>query len=378
MMGKLVFILIIGSAMPLQAQNSVYGVAGLGFPGRLLSARARALGGGVAPFDRQSGINPASTGAFRSLGAGFSVVNSRRNYDALGTNVKGLTDTRFPNAVVGANLGRSSYSFSIGFSLFAERTYDIATSSQLILRGDTIQADDRVRSDGGISDIRMTLAKRLGSSTWIGVAGHFVSGSTRSSVEREFSDPFFEPVSQRETIEYFGKGIAVGFVTVPSEELQLGASLRYDSDLNIETSSGATSNVSLPVHFTAGAVFRPQLAVRWSASFTWRGWGVASDDLTAINLGSSFDTWEFGTGVEIGGAGPGTSPIPIRVGFRYAQLPFSVTGDQPTEINLSAGTGIRFASERASMDLSVERAIRDGAGANEKAWLLTLGLTVRP
>ena len=103
---RLILILALaGFATPLSAQNSIYGIAGLGFPGRSVGARARALGGGVSPFDRQSGVNPASAGAFRTLGAGFSVLSSNRNYDALGSQVNSLRDTRFPSAVVGSNIG---------------------------------------------------------------------------------------------------------------------------------------------------------------------------------------------------------------------------------------------------------------------------------
>lgn len=369
---------LIFAATSLPAQNSIYGIAGLGFPGRSLGARARALGGGVAPFDRESGVNPASTGAFRSLGAGFSVLSSSRNYEALGTRINNLTDTRFPSAVVGSNIGSGPFSFSVGYSLFMERTYDITTTSQLVLRGDSVTAEDRVGSDGGISDIRISLARKFGESFWLGVGGHFISGSTRSTVSRVFSDPLFESVSQTEDVQYYGNGISVGFILVPSDVFQVGGSVRYNTDIGIETSSGERSDVAMPVQVVGGVVFRPQLAIRWSASFTYRSWGRASEDITAIGTGQSFNTWEAGTGIEIGGAGPGTSPIPLRFGLRYAQLPFSVSGEQPTEINLSFGSGIRFASQRASLDVTVERAIRDGAGVNEKAWLLTLGVGVRP
>ncbi len=371
--------LLLLATTPLSAQNSVFGIAGLGFPGRSLGARARALGGGVSSFDRESGVNPAAAGAFRTVGAGFSVLSSNRDYEALGSQISSLKDTRFPSAVVGSNIGGGRFSFSIGYSLFMERTYDITTTSQLNLRGETVTAEDRVGSNGGISDMRFALARRFGEAVWFGVAAHFVSGSTRSSVSRVFSNPLFETVAQAETIEYFANGVSIGFITVPSDKFQIGASFRHDSDIRVETGSGEASDVDLaPIQFNGGVVFRPQLAIRWSASFGWKKWSSASADLTRIGLGQSFDTFEVGSGIEVGGAGPGTSPIPLRFGVRYAQLPFSVNSDQPTEINLSFGTGVRFASERASLDVTFERAIRDGAGANEKAWLLTLGVGVRP
>ena len=123
---------------------------------------------------------------------------------------------------------------------------------------------------------------------------------------------------------------------MPSDKFQLAGSLRVDGDIRVETGSGELSNVGMPVQFTAGMVFRPQLAVRWSASFHWRGWGSASDDLTAIGLGQSFDTWEIGSGIEIGGGGPGTSPVPIRslafFMFRFASFTASAMRSQTNDM----------------------------------------------
>ncbi|MFQ5551505.1 MAG: hypothetical protein ACE5FJ_09755, partial [Gemmatimonadales bacterium] len=163
-----------------------------------------------------------------------------------------------------------------------------------------------------------------------------------------------------------------------SDFLQLGGAVRFDTQLRLRNASDVMGEIELPTHFSAGVVIRPQVAIRWSTSFVFRTWSDASGDLAALGLGTSADTWDLGTGIEIGGAGRGTSRVPLRFGFRYGLLPFLVNADQPHEINISAGTGFQFAGNRASLDLAVERAIRDGAGASERAWLFNLGLTVRP
>ena len=70
--------------------------------------------------------------------------------------------------------------------------------------------------------------------------------------------------------------------------------------------------------------------------------------------------------------------FPLRLGIRYAQLPFSPTADQPTEWNYSVGTGAPFAANRAIIDVAVERFRRDGAGVHEVGWYVTVGITVTP
>ena len=68
----------------------------------------------------------------------------------------------------------------------------------------------------------------------------------------------------------------------------------------------------------------------------------------------------------------------MRLGFRYATLAFSPTDQQPHEFDLSVGSGIVFAGRRGVIDIALERAMRDGAGASERAWQLSVMMTVRP
>jgi hypothetical protein len=85
-----------------------------------------------------------------------------------------------------------------------------------------------------------------------------------------------------------------------------------------------------------------------------------------------------GTGIEFGADRAGLGRFPLRVGVRYAQIPFSPNAEQPTEWNFGIGTGVQFAANRAMVDVALERFQRDGAGATERGWYLTIGVTITP
>jgi hypothetical protein len=136
------------------------------------------------------------------------------------------------------------------------------------------------------------------------------------------------------------------------------------------------SSVSLPVTVGAGVEYRLSPVVRIAATSSWRGWSSAAADLTATGT-HVFDTFDSGLGLEIG-RGRGGSPFPLRLGVRYATLAFSPTAEQPHELDVSGGTGLSLARDRAQLSAAVERAIRDGGGTAERAWQVTIGFQIRP
>jgi len=72
--------------------------------------------------------------------------------------------------------------------------------------------------------------------------------------------------------------------------------------------------------------------------------------------------------------------LPVRVGFRYATLPYpTFAGSQPSEIAISGGTGLRFAKDRAGIDFTLDKVWRsDGEGRKENAWLIYVAASLRP
>ena len=70
------------------------------------------------------------------------------------------------------------------------------------------------------------------------------------------------------------------------------------------------------------------------------------------------------------------------MGGRQRTLPFGLGGADVRERAYSAGAGVPFAAGRALFDLALQRASRSLEGssvdASERAWTVSIGLTVRP
>ena len=45
---------------------------------------------------------------------------------------------------------------------------------------------------------------------------------------------------------------------------------------------------------------------------------------------------------------------------------------------ITGGVGVPLSRGRSQLDLTAQRATRNGGGATEKAWLLSIGLGIRP
>lgn len=373
-----VVFLLVALAVPAQllAQVSVYAVHGIGFPGRPLSARSRALGGGSALFDPASAINPAAPIGFRRPTAMAISGTELRTYEVAGVAADGLRNTRFPLILVGGRVSRRM-AFAASLATYAERTFDITASDTVILRGTPVGVSDRIVSDGGIADIRGALAWAVSARLSVGVSVHALSGSTKLQVRRTFEDSSFRSFRQEGRSSFWGLGAAAGFLWSALPGLDLGGAVRFDGGLDVTLDSVKVGEFNLPTTITGGVRLTPVPALRLTVTGQWRSWSDAAADVAAAGT-TAFDTWEIGTGLELGGAATGTSRIPLRLGFRYAQLPFAPDARRPRELDFSAGTGVAFANSRGLLDVVVERVLRDGTDVRERVWQISVGMTVRP
>lgn len=376
--GRLLLAAVVVSwGTPLAAQNSVFGIVGLGFPGRPISVPARALGGGTVAFDPLSAVNPAAIAAIRELTVTASLGTSFRSYRSADVAATGLEETRFPLAILAGTVPNTPLTFTASFSTYAERTFQVTTIDTIALRGAPVEVSDRIGSDGGTVDARGALGWQLSRRLSVGVAAHIITGAARLTAKRSFSDSAFIAINQQSVVEFTGFGLSAGAVFAPTPGVRLAASVRTDTKLTERVDERVTRTADLPTSVTGGLMLAPTRGLRLSVTGIWHQWSVSQDGVAPTGA-RAFDTWEVGTGVQLGGRDLGVSSLPLRIGFRYAQLPFSPTDAQPREIDVTFGSSLPFARNRAVIDFAVERSHRDGAGIRERAWNIGFSFLIRP
>jgi hypothetical protein len=359
------------------AQNSIYGVAGIGFPEEPIGVHARSLGGGNAAFDALSAVNPGAVADFGRLAASMTMSEGFRSYAAGDTSVSGLRETRFPFGIMGGTIGGTPLSFAVSYATYAERTFDVRTTGTEVLRGDTLSISDKVASNGAVTDVRGALALRPLSFLKLGAAIHLLGGSSRLDVQRTFSDSAYLPYGESSHLIFSGVGVSAGMILRPLPAVELAGAARVNGGLTSQLASQNLGSVQLPVSLTGGLrLMIPRAGVSWSSTATWSSWSRAQPDLVAPT--GAFDTWDLSSGLEVHDHDAGGRGLPLRVGVRYRQLPFSNVSTQPTELAFAAGSGLVLAHGRAEIDFSLEHVRRSGGGADEHGWQIAAGIVVLP
>lgn len=374
-------LLLLLAPLPLAAQSSQFGARGFGLPGRELSARALGTGGGFALFDAESSRNPASIAAIPVFTASFTGLQNWR----ASTNPAGdasVKSNRFPHVFAGGRLGRSNVWLAGSISNYADRDFRLATVDTIDLRGVPVEVFDTLGSTGGLNDLRVAVAWAVKPSLTVGAGVHAVTGSNRLTISRGFADTSYEPVRERAELEYATFGVSAGLWARPTAGLALAFAARFDgsTDVNVDSSDVSLARVSLPATVSGGALWSASRRLTVGGQATWRSWSRAADGIAELGGTGASNTLELAAGLEWYRNPDRPLRLPVRAGLRWGQLPFPlVPGGDPSEFGISAGTGTRFANDRGGVDVALERVWRsEGGDYTESAWLLTVGISVRP
>ena len=349
----------------LAAQDSQFGIRGLGTPGKLESVRARTTGGAFAPFDAFSPLTDAVLADVRRLSASFTSGTSWRSVDASGVQ-SSLRGTRFPAMVIAGPITRRIV-VGGGFSTYLDRSFGVVIQDTIDLRGVQQPITDAITSDGAIADLRIAVAARLHSRLALGLGLHRITGSTRVNATRSFSDTAnYRTTTARDEVAYGATGGSASLLFDVTSDLRVAGWFRTDSRLRADVGGHTVAENDLPLMYGAGLQWRAGAQASVAGSLTWRNWGAVQ------SIANAHDTFNWSVGAEIG------SPAsPFRFGLRGGQLPFGV-GKTPTEVGYSAGLGRQFSGGRGRLDIGLERLQRRGTGLDERVWTFLLGLTVRP
>jgi len=349
----------------LAAQDSQFGIRGLGTPGKLESVRARTTGGAFAPFDAFSPLTDAVLADVRRMSASFTSGASWRSIDASGVQ-SSLRGTRFPAMVIAGPVTRRIV-VGGGFSTYLDRSFGVVINDTIDLRGVQQPITDAITSDGAIADLRIAVAARLHSRLALGLGLHRITGSTRVNATRSFADTAnYRTSTARDEVAYGATGGSASLLFDVTSDLRVAGWFRTDSRLRADVGGHTVAENDLPLTYGTGLQWRAGAQASVAGSLTWRNWGAVQ------SIANAHDTFNWSVGAEIG------SPAsPFRFGLRGGQLPFGV-GKTPTEVGYSAGLGRQFSGGRGRLDIGLERLQRSGTGLNERVWTFLLGLTVRP
>lgn len=366
---------------PALAQSSQWSARGFGLPGRELSARAMATGGGFALFDETSSRNPASISALQGFTASFTgLQNWRTSENPAGDG--SVRTNRFPQIIVGGQLGSRLIWLAGSISTYTDRDFRFSSVDTIELRGEPVEVFDTTGSTGGLNDLRLAAAWSATPTFRVGGAVHAVTGSNRLTVDRGFGDSLYGPVSESAELEFTAFGVSAGLWYAPTPSLALAAMARFDgtTDIQVDSSDTNLTRAGLPATLSGGLLYTPNPSLFVAGQVTWRSWSRSSEGFEAIGGTGASDTFEAALGVEILGNPDRPRHMPIRAGIHWTQLPFPLEpGEQPTEFGISAGSGLRFARDRGGLDFALERTWRsEGSDYKESAWLLTIGVLVRP
>ena len=360
----LTVLIAVGPSGRLAAQDSQFGIRGLGTPGKWESVRARTTGGAFAPFDAFSPMADAALAHVRRMSASMASGTSWRSTDASGSTAA-LRATRFP-ALVLAGPVTSRIIVGGGFGTYLDRTFGVIVHDTIDLRGQPQAVTDQITNDGAVSDVRLAVAARLGKRLALGVGLHRLTGSSRIVATRTFADSVnYRTSTARDEVAYGGTGGSASLLFDVTRDIRLGGWFRSDSKLRADIVGVTKAENDLPVTYGTGVQWRAGAQATLAGTVTWRTWSSAGDS-------TAHDTFNWSVGAEIG-----RPSAPFRFGVRGGDMPFGY-GKAPSEVGYSAGLGRQFSGGRGRLDIGVERLDRRGTGLKERVWTFLLGLTVRP
>ncbi len=350
----------------LAAQDSQFGIKGLGTPGKWESVRARTTGGAFAPFDPFSPLTDAALTDARRMSASVSGGTSWRTLEPVGAAQASLRGTRFPALVIAGPL-TNRIVVGGGFATYLDRTFGVRIQDTIDLRGVQEPITDEITSDGAVSDLRLAAAVRLHSRIALGLGLHLLTGSTQVVATRTFADSTnYHTSTAKDQVAYSGRGGSASLLLDVTRDLRLAGWLRSDTRLRADIGGRAITNNDLPRTYGAGVLWRAGTQASLAGTVTWGKWSTTAADSTV------HDTFNWSVGAELGAL-----RTPIRFGVRSGQLPFGI-GKTPSEVGYSAGVGRQFSGGRGRLDFGLERLERKGTGLTERVWTFLVGLTVRP
>lgn len=361
------------------AQGSI-SMQGFGYPTGGNSTRVAGTAGALAEFDLLSPRNPSSlTGLPRMVLA----VEAEPEYRKLTLNSiqESSTIQRIPLVLVGARLS-SKLVMSLSSAAFLDRNYTTTSTGQALIGGQLLNTSDVLDMRGSISDLRAGLGYRVNSRLSVGLAGHVFTGNNRLNLLRQFVDSSaFGSVREASALSFLGRALSFGGTLRLPRGFTTAASYRAGGRIDAHNGDSVLTTATIPDRLSAGLLYTGITGATFAVNVDQNKW------TNMQTLGSSVlqthDATNWSTGAEFATGRVRGAPVLLRVGAGKNTLPFGVAGGKVSEFRIGAGASLAITGggrDQAALDFSVQRANRtlSGSSVKEGAWLLGIGMQIRP
>lgn len=367
------------------AQTSQFGTRGLGLPARPYSAHALGMGGGLALFDNESGLSPASLGSLRGLQAGgMATSNWRTSRNPAGEGTG--RDTRYPMVQAAGPILIDEFGVvrlvgGVSLAGYSDRNFTLASRDSLTIRGERFEVLDTLVSLGGLADVRLAVAWNLSPDFTFGAGLHLVTGSTTIRAVRVVNSTLYQRAAESAEISYLGYGASAGAQVQLGSRVSLAGVARLDAPIRVDRDTLRVGEIDLPLLLGGGIQYAAHSRLRFAGHVLHRGWSTASESIEDLGGLGARNSMEAAGGLEWASSSANVTRWPLRLGAHYATLPFPVqAGGEGREVGVSIGTGALLGlGGRGSFNIALARVWRsEGAAHKESAFLLSAGLSIRP
>ncbi len=370
-------VLALSAPAGVEAQ-SLLSAGGLGVPSGTPDGLTRALGGvgiGIrgahfAPTD------PAAAGWALLPGLSISMESSTESVEGEETTGR----TRFPGFGIVYPYGRFVY--TVGYSAFLSQEWRSEVRREVDFGQESpVEALDLFEGSGGIGTLHAGMARRLTESLSVGANFAAYLGPVERRFERRL-----DPAQVGADVEFFqaggrwraeGNALTGSVSWEPTRQLRVGVGATWSGDLTLRPVEGTRGDpVTLPVPFElrggVHAVLATDLTV--AASLATADWTDAAGSLGDEAGGGRVTRW--GTGVAWEGGRILSRRVPISVGYRGTELPFSFLGESGSERALVGGIGMHLSESdgipTALVNVGLEQGTRSAGPRSESFFLTTV------
>lgn len=381
--------LLVNVASVAGAQSNL-STQGFGYAPGELSSRALATGGAVGEIDPWSPINPSSIAVFTTKVLFFQI---EPEYRAVTTpsGIDRTTTARYP-VVFGAMPVGDRWVMSLGASTLLDRTSSTTFKRVEQFGADTQTVTTKYDLNGAINDVRLAAATTAFSWLRIGVGAHAFTGSNLVTVGQSFRDSVgFAGFQLQRSLGFSGGAVSLGG-QINAQHVVAAASVRRGGTMRMSASDTLLAMANVPDHygFSLAYVGIKNSAIAFRASHeNWSAMnGFASAEQAPPCSGATCsapqtfhgrDAWDMSIGADMEGPRFGDYGVQLRAGYRNRTLPFDVSAHEVTERSITGGAGTLLAAGHVGIDLGIARATREASTpASERAWTVSIGLTVRP